>query len=172
MRRLVRQVVIVALAVAGSASARGDGGHDIRTHIEIVKTAAGKRVSVYGFSLGMPYARAVERAGEDRIGSFFGAQGPIVSRGVADFGAKASVMLMISDGRVAHMTFAFEGEHAALERIEVRVREALASLPSTQRHPGHVSWNPGGRQLVTLAWELKEGREELVLHVSDFTLLR
>ncbi len=170
MTRIVRQSFVIALAAA-AACARQDAGPDIRREIQIVPTAAGPRVSVYGFTPGMEYARAVERAGGDRLGSFFGAQGPIVTRGKADFGTDVGMMLMISEGRVTDVMLVFTGDHRALERIDARIGEALAGLPREEDRPGRVSWAATEEHHVRLEWTEDRGREELDLRLSDLALL-
>lgn len=178
MPRPARQPLAVAftlaLALASAACAReDDGGHDVRRRIQLLETESGRRVSVYGFTPGMDYTSAAERAGGDTIGVFFGSEGPITTTGrPADFGTEVGMLAMTGEGRVTHLHFVFDGERRALERLEARIREALAALPREERRPGGVTWTVTETRHVGLAWRSHQGREELTLSVSDLSLLK
>lgn len=169
MTRFARRLFLVTLVLSPAACGRGDdGGHDIRRQIRITSTDEGPRVSVYGLTPGMDYASAAERAGGDTIGAFFGAEGPITTFGrPADFGTQVGMLANVEEGRVRDLLFVFRGERRALERLEARVGEALASLPRGPPERGRTTWTATERRVVWLRWGGERGREELALRVVE-----
>jgi hypothetical protein len=164
------QLLAMSLALAGPACARKAAEPDVRKDIAIVEGAAGPGVSVYGLSLGMPYERAVERAGRDVNGEFWGTQGPILRSFRADFGVKADLILGFTKGRSDRLMVYYEGEHGALERIEARIAEGLARFPHEEGQPGKHGWQIGPTLRVFLSWWVeRDGRESLDLSVADFS---